>query len=343
MADRLSRRGFLKGAAVGLCALSSPPLPLTPGVDPLGLGRVTVSWIGLYQEPSFRSRRMDLRSRDTLVTLLSRETSDDGPSHNPLWYGVADGYLHSGRLQLVRWDPQAPLPAVPQGGGLFEVSVPATRSYREPDPESDPLYRLYYQSTAWVEAVVTGADGRQWYRILDDRLRVRYHVRAEHLRRIPPEEVTPISPDVPSHAKRIEVSLARQELLAYELDRLVLRTRISSGIPSSDPTPNGIPTTTPSGQFYVEVKTPVRHMGDGNLTSDLEAYELPGVPWVSFFHLTGVAFHGTYWHNDFGRVHSHGCVNMRTEDAKWLYRWTLPLCEPDSLLIRGHGSPVLVE
>jgi hypothetical protein len=34
---------------------------------------------------------------------------------------------------------------------------------------------------------------------------------------------------------------------------------------------------------------------------------------------------------------------MPTEEAKWLYRWTLPVCEPDSLLIRGHGSPVLVE
>ena len=123
----------------------------------------------------------------------------------------------------------------------------------------------------------------------------------------------------------------------------MLRTRISSGIPSSEPTLNGIPTTTPSGVFYIEVKTPVRHMGDGNLTSDLEAYELPGVPWVSFFHLTGVAFHGTYWHNDFGRPHSHGCVNMPTEEAKWLYRWTMPVCEPDSLLIRGHGSPVIVE
>lgn len=343
MADKLSRRGFLKAAGIGLCALSLPPLPPTPGVDPVGLGRVTASWIGLYQEPSFRSRRMEILARDTLVTLLSRETSDDGPSHNPLWYWVADGYLHSGHIQLVRWNPQVPLPAVPQGGGVFEVSVPVTRSYRDPDPESDPLYRLYYQSTAWVEAVVAGADGRQWYRILDDRLRVRYHVRAEHLRRIPPEEVTPISPDVPSHAKRVEVSLPRQELLAYELDRLVLRTRISSGIPSSEPTLNGIPTTTPSGLFYIEVKTPVRHMGDGYLTSDLEAYELPGVPWVSFFHLTGVAFHGTYWHNDFGRPHSHGCVNMPTEEAKWLYRWTLPVCEPDSLLIRGHGSPVLVE
>src|SRR3972149_101439 len=123
--------------------------------------------------------------------------------------------------------------------------------------------------------------------------------------------------------------------MAFEYDEVVLRTRISSGFPSSGPSPNGIPTETPSGDFHVEIKTPSRHMGDGSLPSDLEAYELPGLPGVSFFHSTGVGFHGTYWHTDFGRARSHGCVNMRTEEAKWIYRWTMPLSEPDRLLISG--------
>ncbi|NTW01741.1 MAG: L,D-transpeptidase, partial [Oscillochloris sp.] len=37
----------------------------------------------------------------------------------------------------------------------------------------------------------------------------------------------------------------------------------------------------------------------------------------------GVAFHGTYWHNAHGtgvRM-SHGCVNLRIDDAEWLYEW----------------------
>ena len=83
-------------------------------------------------------------------------------------------------------------------------------------------------------------------------------------------------------------------------------------------------------------------MGDGNLTSDLNAYELPGVPWVSFFTTTGVAFHGTYWHNDFGRPKSHGCVNMRTEEARWLYRWTLPVVSPDQIRRIARGTPILI-
>ncbi|OQX62000.1 MAG: hypothetical protein B5M51_06740, partial [Anaerolinea sp. 4484_236] len=43
---------------------------------------------------------------------------------------------------------------------------------------------------------------------------------------------------------------------------------------------------------------------------------------------SGVAIHGTYWHNNFGYPMSHGCINMRNQDAKWLYRWTTPPYDP---------------
>lgn len=342
MSEGLSRRDFLQvaGLALGGLALRPPPPDLTPG--PAALGRVASSWVSVYTEPSFRSRRLTTITRDTLLTLLNQVVSDDGPAYNPVWYEIAEGYTHSGNLQIVRWDPQVPEASVPEDGAVFEVSVPFSRSYREADPASEPLYRLYFEAVFLVQGVLTGADGRRWYRIIDDRLRVPYFVRAEHLRRVPPSEMTPLSIEVPPRDKRIEVSLARQELRAFESDELVLRTRISSGVPSSGPSPNGIPTETPTGDFHVEIKTPSRHMGDGYLTADLEAYELPGVPWVSFFHSTGVGFHGTYWHTDFGRARSHGCVNMRTDEAKWLYRWTMPISQPDRLLITGHGTYVVV-
>jgi hypothetical protein len=306
------------------------------------IGRVADTYINLYKEPNFRAPILSTLPRDSLITLQESIRADDGPSHNPAWYKIPDGYVHSGNVQTVEWQPQKPILVLPESGSIFEVSVPYTRTFREPDPTANPLYRLYYQATAWVIGVEEGVDGRLWYCLLDDLLNVKYYARAEHLRRIEPEELNPISPEVATRDKRIEVDLGEQELLAFEHNQLIFRTRISSGVPDSRPRDNGIPTATPRGQFYVDKKMPLRHMGNGRLTSNLEAYELPGVPWVSYFHMTGVAFHGTYWHTDYGRPRSHGCVNMRPEEAKWLFRWTQPVIAADVKFEWGYGTPVYV-
>jgi lipoprotein-anchoring transpeptidase ErfK/SrfK len=89
-------------------------------------------------------------------------------------------------------------------------------------------------------------------------------------------------------------------------------------------------------------------MGDGNLMQgdlDLDAYELVGVPWTIFFHelSTGYAIHGTYWHNNFGWPMSHGCVNLRNADAKWLFRWSTPEnASPLEIEVTGFGTQVHV-
>jgi lipoprotein-anchoring transpeptidase ErfK/SrfK len=54
------------------------------------------------------------------------------------------------------------------------------------------------------------------------------------------------------------------------------------------------------------------------------------VPYVMYF-FEGYGLHGTYWHNNFGHPMSHGCVNLRTPDAKWFYNWA------------EIGTPVLVK
>lgn len=337
----LSRRAFLKLGSLTAAGLAVIPPPPGDPATPVGLGRVTTSFVGLYAEPSFYSQRIAWLDRDEILTLYEQIVADDGPQYNPFWYRTLDGYAHSGALQPVQWQLQSPESSIPERGALFEVSVPFTRAFRQADPTAAPLYRLYYQSTAWVTDVVKGPEGRKWYELLDDLLRVNYYVRAEHLRRVQPEELTPISPDIPLGEKRIDVSLAEQELRAYEEGRLVFRTRISTGNPSLQ-SDNGIPTATPAGRFYITKKMPLRHMGDGRLTANLEAYELPGVPWVSYFYETGVAFHGTYWHSDYGRPKSHGCVNMRPEEAKWLFRWSSPTIEANRMLKAGHGTSVAV-
>ena len=83
-------------------------------------------------------------------------------------------------------------------------------------------------------------------------------------------------------------------------------------------------------------------MGNGNLFAGIEDYELPGVPWTSFFTETGVAFHGTYWHDNFGTPMSRGCINMRIQEAKWLFRLTHPFHEPYKISNRGSGTKIVV-
>ena len=50
-------------------------------------------------------------------------------------------------------------------------------------------------------------------------------------------------------------------------------------------------------------------------------YYQPDVPWVQYFY-EDYAIHGAYWHNSFGRPVGQGCINMRVEEAQWLYEWT---------------------
>ena len=338
----INRRDFLKFFTYSTVGASIIPFPMDSTSPIYGLGRVAVRSITIFQEPSFRARKLGSHFRDDLITLIDEILSDEGPTYNPIWYRTPHGYTHSGNLQIVSWHPQPPITFIPEDGALFEVSVPYTRTYRKPDSESDPLYRLYYKSTAWVKSVVNGADGRLWYGLLDDIFRIQYFGRAEHFRRITDDEISPISPEVPWSEKQIEIDLNAQELRAYEFNQIVYKAKISSGIPDVTPRYNGIPTITPSGRFNIARKMPLRHMGDGNLTPDLEAYELPGVPWVCFFHITGVAIHGTYWHTDFGRPRSHGCVNTRPEDAQWIYRWSFPIAPANEMMTIGYGTPVIV-
>ena len=60
--------------------------------------------------------------------------------------------------------------------------------------------------------------------------------------------------------------------------------------------------------------------------------------------LAARALHGAYWHNDYGRPRSHGCVNLPSEAAKFLYRWSMPVVPADADYIHmpGEGTRVQV-
>jgi hypothetical protein len=301
--------------------------------------------INIYAEPSFRSERAGRRRLDQLLSILEEVEAPTGPANNPIWYRVMGGYAHSGRMQKIPYHPPNPiLASVPENGVLGEITVPYTRAYRYRRAGNwQRLYRLYYSSVHWIKGIDEGPDGRPWYRLIDHYINTIYHAPAVHFRPIPEEEYSPITPEVPRADKRIRISISDQTLVAYEEGLEVFRNTISSGVPNPRDLPeDAIPTETPIGNWTIQTKMPSRHMGDGRLTDDIYAYELPGVPWTMVFHDTGAALHGTYWHQNFGVRMSRGCVNLRNDDAKWLFRWALPVYDPSNYFKREGGTLIQV-
>lgn len=344
MQHRFSRRDFLKLGGLSVAGLAFRQFsPNFIGFDDSDVVRVATKSVSVYSAPSDKSNITGTWYKDDLIHVY-QEVSVDEPKLNPIWYRVWGGYVWRGRLQRVETILNLPVSSIPDGTRLLtEVTVPFTQPWRHTKAfgwqQLD--FRLYYQSTHWIEALEDGPDGQPWYRIFDD-LAGTYYASALHLRQIPADMFAPISPEVPNANKRIDVNLTTQILEAYEYDKVVFKTNISSGIPGGGSSGKGLSTTTPEGQWYIIEKMPSKHMGNGNLFAGADDYELPGVPWTSFFTPVGHAFHGTYWHDNFGTPMSHGCVNMRTNEANWIFRWTNPSPDPTNISanydIGAHGT-----
>jgi hypothetical protein len=108
----------------------------------------------------------------------------------------------------------------------------------------------------------------------------------------------------------VSVDLRQQVFVAFEDDRPVFTTLISSGI-RKFPTRRGL--------FKIWIRLETDNMNGSMGTPD--EYRLPYVPYVMYFDRV-ISLHGAYWHSVFGYPRSHGCVNMSLTDAHWLYDWT---------------------
>lgn len=120
----------------------------------------------------------------------------------------------------------------------------------------------------------------------------------------------PVMPSNPGGERWVSVNLSSQYMVAYEGDVAVNETYVSTGRPGFD---------TPPGTFYVSYKLESENM-EGVLGG--EYYNVPQVPWVMYFTDVGHAIHGAYWHENFGAVMSHGCINLPVWFAEWLYYWS---------------------
>lgn len=116
--------------------------------------------------------------------------------------------------------------------------------------------------------------------------------------------------------KRIEVDLTKQQMYAYEGNRLVYSFLVSSGLWNR----------TPTGTFKIWIKIRSQKMSGGSKELGTYYY-LPNVPYIMFFYndkvakKIGYSLHGTYWHNNFGTPMSHGCINMKTSEIAQVYSW----------------------
>ncbi len=105
----------------------------------------------------------------------------------------------------------------------------------------------------------------------------------------------------------IDVNLSSQYMVVYQGDAVILDSYVSTGKPGFE---------TPTGTFIINNKLPTRNM-EGVLGG--EYYNVENVPDVMYFTDRGHAIHGAYWHNNFGAVMSHGCINLPLDVSSYLY------------------------
>ena len=320
----ISRRSFLKLSGMGLLGILSPHLSPVKPLTSQQKGRVIYENVTIYKRASFQSQRVRRYWKDMVIPITKATVGDKEPSYNRIWYQIGEeGYAHSGGIQPVKTLLNPVIENLPPTGALAEVTVPFTDAIWDLDQPSQVAYRFYYETTHWVEKVMRDENGKAYYKILEDKWDLEYYVPAQHLRLPPAEELKLISPDVPRFAKRVEVRTDLQLVIAYEWNSPVFIAKTATGAKFSTGKHS-----TPPGRHLTNYKRPSRHMAAGNLAYN--GYDLPGVPWIIYITEKGVAFHGTYWHNDFGKPRSHGCINLPSQAAKWLYLWTLPYVAPEN-------------
>ena len=188
-----------------------------------------------------------------------------------------------------------------------------TKAYRlDPQDKLEMIDRLEWRTLLNVAEEVE-IRGRTYVRTVDDVFVATKDVR------IP--EQRPLPSGLRPWEKWIDVSLGQQILVAYEGWEPVFVSLISTGKKGTAEESF----ETPTGRWRIRSKHVSTTM-DGNTASDGN-YSIQDVPWAMFFE-GSYALHGAFWHEGFGYVRSHGCVNLGPSAAQWLFQWTTPNVPP---------------
>jgi len=220
------------------------------------------------------------------------------------------------------------------GKGFWaEVTVPYVDLILKNPPAGAPWLkeashpRLYYSQIIWIDDLITGEDGDKYYQVNEKYgYGDIFWANAKAFRPLTEKDLEPISPEIENKMVYIDVTPTRQYLSCLENGKEVYYCQVSSGskwnssgqIEKSWGTPPGVHRT-----WRKQIST---HMAGGTAGG---GWDIPGVGWTILFSVNGVAIHSTFWHNDYGTPRSHGCVNVKPEDAQWIFRWTLPVVPND--------------
>lgn len=355
MDKKISRREFLKFSSLMAGGFLLPKwtsnlIPLSSVETlPMKLGRICAGDEGaqfdLKSEPNWGAPSKGIVWRDDVVEWKAEVVTNkvDYNRYNQKWIETPNGYLYGAYVQPVKSIINIPLSELPttqdgKKGMWVEITSPVVDIVPATTPSSYWIRevlkpRVYYSQVFWAYDV-RQQGGKTEYRLMEkfgadpDS----YWVDGTTCRPITSDDVTPINPEVSD--KHIEVDLNYQTLSCFEGNREVYFCEISSG---------GIVNgewITPRGLHTIWRKMISTHMSAGGLWG----FDAPGIAWTTLFDPHGAAIHSAYWHNNFGTALSHGCINCRPDDAKWIWRWTLPEVSyyPGELTVQGLKSSTKV-
>jgi hypothetical protein len=249
---------------------------------------------------------------------VSLNRSARSPGGTSFWHTQSGGYIRASALSTLRADGYFQGVAIDEQHHLpIAVALSAvTSTYQASGRAMSALGRVPRLAIVQLadEPPVT-VGNEQYYHAAEG-----YFLRSRQVRVVtrhePPSDLQP-------NEKWIDVNLDHQSVVAYEGVRAVYVTVASTGRRNrSNPDENY---ETVQGGFRILSKHVATTM-DGNSAND-GPYSIEDVPWVMYFE-GSFALHGAFWHNGFGAMHSHGCVNMSPPDARWLYNWTEPHVAP---------------
>jgi hypothetical protein len=342
--NNISRRDFLKLGVAGFGALALSrtkfafaDLPEFPTNDQLGRLFATVD---IMSKPDTESTVVKSYYQDHVVNIYREVIGANGMFgyRSKIWYETDDGFFYAPLAQPVKNIINTPLAVLPNYGvnaGFWaEVSVPYVELQLDGVKPISPLlielqeanqpFRFYYSQVLWIDGIKTSDDGTVLYHVTEKygTYGDKFWADARGFKPLTPEDLSPINPDVSD--KSIVVDVDHQSMSCYEGKSEVLYAVVSTGAKYNS---EGQAVTdawaTPVGDYYaINRKFTSLHMaGGGNKASGYEDF---AVSYTSIFASGGVSFHSTYWHNAWGNPMSHGCVNMKPEEAKFVYRWSQP-------------------